>query len=312
VINKKKVKSLSYPSLALIDWLMEKPSLRFVIRDEDWRGHDTNLYEIIDGEAVRVAASLFNEGDPALLDRLGGRVGFDFEPLRQSGVLCMNRPDAAVKDGEVDNGYHAFLKSAGVTVPDSGYNRLHRVVRETRVWWEAEGKAAFQRLREKRDADRAKANRIIVIGIRCTVEPKIDPEKKALLPNGFKLPLPNLRLTRPTYTATVVKETQSRLYIKDVQRIRNGSDGLEPSVIKGREPNQYIEREHVMVDGVASAFPRNIIDVDAERVASFQSACASTLDEVMGPLLNLYDRIFQAEASHADLMQEAIQRDKKV
>nr|WP_250807040.1 hypothetical protein [Neorhizobium tomejilense] len=313
MIDSKKAKALSFAPLALVDWLLESPSTRFVIRDEDWRGNDTHIYEVRDGDAVRIASSMGNSGEPDFLDRLGGKVGFDLESLRQSNVLQNNRSDAVAKNGAEKNGYKEFLNSIGVTVSDPGYNRIYRVGNHTAAWWEESGKARFVKLKEKRDEERARANRIIVVGAKCTISPVIDPDKKKLLPVGFKLPMPSIRITRPSHTATVVKETDTRIYVRDVQRIRPamGFEAREESVIKGKEPNQYIERESLMVDGVRSATPRNIIDADAERVADYHAACKTTLDAVLEPLLALHARLFQAESMHEDLMREAIDKDKQ-
>lgn len=311
---------LGFAQLALVDWLLEAPTTRFVLGNVNlysslYVSKALTLCEVIDGDTVTLASPATTTTNVELEDRLGGSFEIDIRLLVEEKVLHSNRSTAESANGDQKNGFVQFMESIGCTEFNSPHgHRLLRAVSKTAEWWGSVGKAQFDELKDKRDAVRREAARTIVIGARMVVEPRIDPPKAKTFPEGFRHPIPNLVLTRPTYTATVVKETKSRLYVQNVVRIRpepRYREGSENHPIQGRAPNQYVERSHVMADGISALSPARMLEVDAERVDSYHESCDKALTAVLEPLLSLHNRLFQAKAMHDDLMKDAVDADTK-
>ena len=304
----------TFGQLALVDWLLESPDTRFVVENayyNCWK--ELSLYEIADGETRQLSGSSVS-AEPEFLDRLGGSVEIDTTKLvADRAVLAQH--SLHKREGGDKNGFALFMESVGMTqyVSDTGY-RLLRAKGASSAWWEETGRALFEAMKKKRDDTREAVGRTIVIGTWCRVQPKIDPVKARAFPVGFKLPIPELVVFRPTFTATVVKESKDRLYVQNVVRLRGETSYLlssEETVVRGRAPKQFVERRHVMADGVGEGGPKKMLAVDAERIESYHEACDKALAAALDPLLNFYARQFQAESMHDDLMREAVEADKK-
>lgn len=312
MVTKSRKNRLSFGHLALVDWLMEAPATRFALENTWYRASkDLTLREVVDGKVVTFASSS-TPTNPELVDRLGGSLEIDPSALINVNAVHSNHSLAKPAADREKNGFVLFMESIGQTEKtdlDYGY-RLLRITDSNREWWNTVGKAEFEAMKKERDEARKAVGRTIVIGATCNIGPRIDPETEKLFPAGFKHPLPTLTLVRPTYSATVVRETETRLYVQDVVRLRK-SEGRESETVRGSAPNQYVDRSNVIADGISDAGPKAILAVDAERVSSFHEACDEALSVALGPLLNLHSRLFQAESMHDDLMREAISSDLK-
>ncbi len=303
----------TYGQLALVDWLLEGAGKRFALAKTHYNAwKDLDLYEVVDGEVLELSDHKA-PGKTGLQDRLGGRLDIDYLPLQAEGCLLMHHSRGKREDGDPVNGFMRFMSSINYDRfgPDSEY-RLIRMGSKTAEWWDTTGAPTFAPMKEKRETARKAVARTVVIGTRSTVKPRIDPEKEKSFPVGFRHPVPDLKIVRPTYVATVVKETKDRLYIQNITRIRDAAryfEEREDSPIQGRAPNQFVDKSRVIADGIKGELPRNILNVDAERVESYHEACDVALEAALEPLLSLHARLFQAESMHEDLMRDAIQSD---
>lgn len=308
-MTKSKTK-FSYAQLALADWLAEDAANRFaVVATGHYDSKQIWLYQIADGAVVTIASPSSGCADKALLDRLGGSLEIKYAPLVADKVLIGNN-SAFSGDACTDNGFKKFMKSIGYI----GFDNAHGVLllmRQTDTSlqaWKAKWKSEFATLKAKRDGLRAEVGRTVIIGAACKVYPRVDAETKKSFPYGFMLPIPDLRLVRPTWKARVVKETKERLYIQDVVRIRTtGGVAREDNPIRGSEPNQYVDRTHVMVDGATERAAQTLLAVDTDRVEGYYQACDAALAVALEPLIALHSRLFQAEGMHDDLMREAVE-----
>jgi hypothetical protein len=309
-MTKSKTK-FSYAQLALADWLAEDAANRFaVVATGHYDSDQIGLYQVVDGKVSTISSASTGCDDKALIDRLGGSLEIKYAPLVADKVLYGYHSHFSVEPGK-DNGFQRFMKSIGYTGFDTahGGQLLMRQTEGSMQRWEADGKAAFAELKEKRDALRAEVSRTVIIGAKCKVYPRVDAETKKSLPSGFTIPIPDLKLVRPTWKARVVRETKERLYIQDVVRIRDGGgQALEHSPIRDSAPNQWVAREHVMVDGATERAAQTLLSVDSDRVESYYQACDTALSAALEPLLALHARLFQAEGMHDDLMREAIEK----
>ncbi|MCS4088843.1 hypothetical protein [Rhizobium sp. BK176] len=307
-MTKSKTK-FSYAQLALADWLVEDAANRFaVVSTDHYSSKSIGLYQVTENGVVTIASASTGCEDISLIDRLGGSLEIKYTPLVTDKVLVGFHSQFS-RDGD-DNGFKKFMKSIGY----KGFDTVHGgmlLMRQTDTSmqrWEMEWKAAFAALKAKRDGLRADVGRTVIIGAKCKVHPRVDAETKKSLPYGFLLPVPDLKLVRPTWKARVVKETKERLYVQDVVRIRDtDGSGEHHNPIRGFEPNQYVEREHVMVDGATERAAQTLLSVDTDRVEAYYQSVDNALAVALEPLLALHARLFQAEGMHDDLMREAIE-----
>lgn len=300
----------TYAQLALADWLNEDSDNRFcVVATDHYSSKSIALYQIEDGKVIKLASPSAGCKDTALVDRLGGNLEIDYEPLLLVHGLEASHCGYKRDDGK-PNAFNTFMAKIGY----DGYKDVHsvRLLRQGRAaskWWQEEGQAFFAVLKSKRDADRASVNRTVIIGAKCKVYAHIDQEKAKSFPAGFRHPLPDLNLVRPTWKGRVVKETKERLYIQDVVRIRGDAKFVqcrEQSPIRGSAPNQYVERSDILIDGATARTEARLVQIDADRIESYRRACETALAAALEPLLALHARLLQAEAMHDDLMREVI------
>jgi hypothetical protein len=308
-MTKSKTK-FSYAQLALADWLAEDATNRFAVAATGhYDSKSIRLFQVTNGEVMTIASPSSGCSDKALLDRLGGSLEIKSAPLVAEKVLIGNNSGFWGDNGN-DNGFRKFMKSIGYKGFDNahGDQLLMRQTDTSLQRWEMEWKAKFTALQAKREGLRAEVGRTVIIGAKCKVYARVDAETKKSFPAGFTLPIPDLSLVRPTWKARVVRETKERLYIQDVVRIRDvGGVNREHNPVRGSEPNQYVDREHVMVDGATERAAQTLLAVDTDRVEGFYQACDTALAAALEPLLSLHARLFQARGMHDDLMREAIE-----
>ncbi|MCZ7860652.1 hypothetical protein O9X98_04475 [Agrobacterium salinitolerans] len=298
----------TYAQLALAAWLNEDAANRFcVVATDFYSSKSIAFYQIENGKVVELASPSAGCKDTAFIDRLGGNLEIDYEPL--AAVKGLNTSDCGYKhdDGQ-PNAFTTFMGMIGY----DRYNGMHsvRLLRQGKAalkWWQEEGEALFASLKSKREAARAAVGRTVIIGSTCKVFPKIAKDTEKSFPVGFRHPIPAITLVRPTWKARVVKETKERLYIQDVVRIRDVEAWCrEGQPLRGSAPNQYVDRSDVLIDGAVEAAAARLVAIDAEHIESHRHACDTALAAALEPLLTLHSRILQAGAMHDDLMREAI------
>ncbi|MCV9964521.1 hypothetical protein OIU34_21765 [Pararhizobium sp. BT-229] len=298
----------TYAQLALAAWLNEDAEKRFcVVATDHYSSKSIALYQIEDGKVVELASPSAGCKDTALVDRLGGNLEIDYTPLVAVNGLETSHCGYKRDDG-LPNVFTTFMARIGYDRYKDTHNvRLLRQGRAASKWWQDEGEALFESLKSKRDADRASVARTVIIGSKCCVYAQIDKEREKSFPAGFRHPIPDLTLVRPTWKARVVKETKERLYIQDVVRIRDVDTMCrEGHSIRDSAPNQYVDRSNVMIDGAVEAAAARLVAIDEDRIEGYRRACDTALAAALEPLLTLHARLLQAEAMHDDVMREAI------
>lgn len=310
-MSKSKTK-FTFAQLALADWLAEDSEGRFaVVSTEHHSSKSIALYQIDSGVVTTICSPSAGCKDTALLDRLGGSLEINYSPLMSEKALVGNHRGFNREDG-TPNGFAKFMTSVGY----SGYDNAHGgllLLRQTPTslqWWEKKGRDAFAALKAKRDKDRADVGRTVIIGAKCRVYAHIDKEKAKSFPAGFRHPIPDMTLVRPTWKARVVRETKERLYIQDVVRIRDADTSREDQSVRDSAPNQYVNRSDVLIDGATETAAARLVSIDQDRIDGYRRACDTALAAALEPLLTLHARLLQAEAMHDDVMREAIEAGK--
>lgn len=306
------IRKLKYPRLAFIDWLAESPAKRFAILWASHRGQDNGptFYELNDAGGY-TSFNHWSSGSTELAERFGGTINIDLEPLKKAQLINCLQSNAKSADGGPNN-FVKFIMQAGMDYNESRFflSTVYRANRQTLEWWNRQGKDVFLALKEKRNEERASVERTVLIGVPCIVSPFAI--KPANLPDNMPKMFRNLTITRPTYTATVVKETDTRLYITDLERVRektSSSDSEERyGIVQGRSPNLYVEKTNIMVDYTDEATVSALTALDADEVEAYRSVVASTWSDISGPILNMEARLIQAEAARDDMVREILER----
>jgi hypothetical protein len=312
-LTKTELRKLKFEQLALIDWLAEEGTDRFVAGDRGlYENQDLRFYEVHGDGGVRRAARI--EAGDDLLERVGGTFRVDVTLLGRLDVLAVFDSTAKPAPDGTPNRFNRFVALAGADPAEFSRSMvIGRVGAQSRDWWSRQGREEFETRKSKRAAERSAVERTIIIGASCTVTPIMDPEIARQLPPGFHNPARPLKAVRPTWSATVVKETDTRVYVTNVRRIRPaaGYEDRESHPIGGRVPNQFVERDSIMVDSATPALVARIAEIDAEHVDGFQVAFNSEMALALPFLLSMHARHLQNDAMRDDLIREAIEAEAR-
>jgi len=300
----------TYAQLALFNWLMESDRRRFLTH---WSGmqsqSEISLYETVgvDDEGKkklrRLLPSGSHEADIEMIQRLGGRRSIQMHQFIQQGfikhlVMNMHRDtfDKFTSQFAERNWHYAET----ILLPtDKG-----------REWWAETGKALFEAERAKREAGRAAVERMVLLGRTERITPRLPAELKAKVPSGIPLPLPAVRAAlRPQATARVVKETGTRLYLADVKWLR--SVDWSAMVVEGRAPNEYVAKEHVIMDRANPSAVEGLLRIDAEYVEDVDRIAAQAVEAILPALTDLDSRLKQKEAERDDMIRELLEEAKE-
>lgn len=295
----------TYPQLALMDWVLEKGHRRFFTHTSGLHtGNQTWLYEAGPEDAegkrkmVRVYPSHRND-DVAMLERLGGRDTIQTHQLYQQGFLIQISP--TMNAGKMEKFLSQFSAREWHWM-----EQVYLVTAAGRTWWEDEGRELHRKAAAERRAEREAALRTVVVGGMAKVQPEISRELRAKIPDGIPLPIPSRKALRPQATATVVKETETRLYVTDVKSIRKRPIG-EREVVEGREPNLYVARENVIVDHATPDVARRMAEIDAEYEEDLNRIAEQTVEALLPALQDLASRMAQKDAEREDMMRELLE-----
>ena len=286
----------SLPQLALIEWLMEKPAARFFIRSQ----FDLYLYEIGKGpEGGHDTLKRFIPADDkTLLAQLGGRSKFDVHAIYKAGfvnVLGMHSNSAGLARFKARFGRDPFHYSEQVQLPR----------KEMQEFWEAHGRRQLQELRDRKAADIAAVERLVVLGCDHSLEVRVPSDIAALLPKDFRMPLGLGRVRQPYALARVVKETETRVY---VDRVKPFFDiGYRANPVSGSASGTYVERSAIMMDPATPQAMEALAGVFREHCESVEARVLETLREIAPALSLLHSKLAQSSAMYDDLIREVLE-----
>lgn len=295
----------TFPQLALMDWVLEKGHKRFFTHSSSLNsGNQTWLYEAgpegEDGKRklFRAYPGQSRENDVALLERLGGRDSISTHQLYQQGYVMHISP---AMQHEKFNKFISQFSERGWHWAE----QVYLVTSAGRAWWEEEGRDLHAKAVAERAAARAETLRLVVIGRESRIQPELSRDLRARVPEGIPLPIPSRKAMRPQATAIVTKETETRFYVEDVKPLRSRSIS-ERSVVEGREPNEYVSRENVLVDHATPEIARRLAEIDAEYVEDVNRIAEQTIEALLPSLQDLASRLAQKDAEREDMVRELL------
>lgn len=295
----------TFPQLALLDWLTENDKRRLFTRDAGISYTSVHYFETdgVDSDGRRRLTRVYpsDEGRDRDVDfqrRLGGRENIDVTSLCKAKFLSSyncNRTDREV--------WKKF--SAQFAMEFHWNDNVYLLTDAGRKYWADEGKALFEKMKAKREADAEAVDRLVVVGQVSRFSPVIPADLLKNVPKGMSLPLPSREALRPEAVCRVVKETDLRLYVTDVTKLV--PVGYQSQVVTGREPNLFVDKRHVILDNADMDTARRLAEIDAEHVEDVNRIAAQAMEEILPVLLNLDARLKQKDAEREDAMHEAIQ-----
>ncbi|WP_327210004.1 hypothetical protein [Rhizobium leguminosarum] len=301
------ISKLSLQDLAFLSWLLESPEKRFALFYK--AGGGLKLFERVvrreeDGlwTVARISSKTPKREDAPTLERFGGKLNLSEYPLRNAGLLVTY--DAGKLMGDEKQRYREYLSDIWITGSWSDNAVLARPSPTAAEWWETTGRARydklFARFQEKKAALATK-ERIAVFGLRARYRVgayegvHAKTTGRGSLAAGVVAEIaPKWTGVRPAFSATVVRETETRLYVRDAQRI---SDlGLSPETTRGAVPEYWVSKEYLILDHATEADVEKLRAFDEDVLTDFAAMRDKLVDTMVPALVEALDRSDQKAA----------------
>lgn len=316
--NPRKSTKFTLANLTMLEWLCERPKNRlYTTHNVSQSGSVTYLYEFGDlaeggkRSITRVYPSN-NSGEKARKEDLayerlfGGKVGKNYHKLEQSDLV---RSISSLYHGRDE--VERFVATLDRERKPFHYSELLHFVTDAGIaYWENEGRAELERLRGNVAEQRASADRLVLIGSRTKITPSLPKHIQDAVRFGLNLPHLERVVIRPYAMARVVKETETRLYVEDVEILKkdlNSSyDGSVYGIIEGQEPNQYVAKERVMMDHITRGLAAKAVEIHEEYVRDIHRIMLENIECIMPFLVESDSRLKQMSAAHEDIMRDLL------
>jgi hypothetical protein len=294
--------------LAFIGWMLESPEKRFATFFS--RSGGVSLFERAlqreDGlwTVRRISGLDPRPEDGETLARFGGRLKLDEYGLRNAGLVAT--ASAATTSAEERMRFESYLADINLDGGRWVYNSvLATLTPKAAEWWESEGKARYERqlakLHDKKAAEKAK-ERVAVFGVRQTYDGTEYAGTHAgtvgrvgeILGIANSI-VPKWRGMRPAFSAVIVRETETRYYIRDAKKLTGAYLLVEGAMTRNND-GRYVDKDKLILD--------NATDADIARLRAFDDTVSEEysemrdklLDDLVPVLLNAIERNVQKSA----------------
>jgi hypothetical protein len=290
------ISKFSLSDLALLSWLLESPEKRFAIVFEIsggiflWerleRSEDDGLWS-----TRRISSSKPLYADIETLERFGGKMKFRDYALRDAGLVEMVRANVE-KTGEKDR-FDKYISDIRVAprwngMPPWGANCvLVLPTASAAEWWESIGRARYDKLFAKLQEKKARVasnERVAVFGLRSTYGVAAydgvharEMGRASLAAGLVSDIVPKWKGMRPSFSAVVVRETDTRFYIRAAKRLSNAN--LSPESTRSVPVEHWVSKEYLLLD--------NASELDIAKLRAFD-------EEVSGDYVVMRDRAIDA------------------
>lgn len=158
------------------------------------------------------------------------------------------------------------------------YNQYYVFTKNAREYWDAEGKDLYEKLMAEEAAERAKVERLCIIG-KKTQRMRDASDRRAEM------------LVR------VVRETQKRLYIEVVDSV---SQYGSYDVVEGNRDKMYINRDQIWKDNATEDYYRRVVEVENGIVADKNALRDKKKAEIAEINRRYSERALQNQAEYDD------------
>lgn len=292
-------RKLGYGPLAILEWLCEAGEGERLLSVPS--GGGPWLFEALAAgpDGRRPLRRTVIAESAALKERFGGRATVDVSGLTRIGFEHYQEMDAA-RDPERKRAWTAFAERYD-THPFGYTHSVWVPGPETFRYWQDGGKADLEAMRTARARERERSARLVLIKAPWTPSGKLPDDLARLLPRDFRLPLAPRKAERAYALARVVRETPTRLYVAEVERLSPGAGwSFADDPVRNSADGPYVEPGAVMMDHADRRAALAIAAVEEEHAAEADAALAETLRRIAPALLDLSSLLAQREARRVD------------
>lgn len=297
------ISKFTLSDLALLSWLIEAPERRFSIVYP--LSGKMSLWERTErGEDGLWSFDMISSGRPSreTLDRFGGKMKFREYTLQKAGLVEMFRSGSANKDERARFNAHV----SDVRVPErwdgspfwGSDSVLVLPTAAAQDWWNSVGRPRYEKLiakvSEKRAAVAAK-ERVAVFGCRARYRP--DPYDgvhaaqagfASMAAGEVSKIIPKWEGMRPAFCAVIVRETDTRCYIREARRLSNVHLNTQTT---GTVPfESWISKEYLLLDHATEADIAKLKTFDEGVVTDYAEMRDRTIDAMVPALVDALRR----------------------
>ncbi|MNU41379.1 hypothetical protein D3C71_301080 [compost metagenome] len=303
--------------LALVRWILASPEKRFAmfyndpgtvilyerdkLRDEDGRW-----------TVRRIHYANPRPEDDATIESFGGKLKMDPYGLRNAGLM-LTSPVATNFDHERKrfNEYTADIWIEGKWP----YNAvLGTLTADAADWWEKSGKARYEKLiaKKQQKKEEAAANeRVGVFGAEMAYRGKsysgihadaVGRVREIIgMASGV---VPKWRGMRPAFSAVITRETDTRYYIREEQKLTDAY--LPTQGGHGRNVERFIEKDYLILDHATEADIERLKAFDAGIEQDYAGMRDALVDNMVPVMLAALERTTQKSAEIDETFKELI------
>ena len=315
LISSARARKFDLRELALLKWLAGAPADRFAMsvetRDlktflrlyEKQEPRADGLREVVRFETSRKTVPTAETA--AVASEFGGRIEAEIFYLRLAGYVSVV-PHATSRFGEKSEPERFNACVSDVYLPGSWpLSAAYVAITDDGIaFWNASGSARHAQLLEKVEEKNRKLKtleRRAVFGWSSRFDRRVPPHLQDIVP-GVEVPLPVMTGIRPRFAATVVRETATRLYIRDATNDR----GYASLRVAGSGVDRYVERKDLILDNASEEAIRRLFAFDEAEQQEHYGRCERAAEEIVPILKRMLDSKVQTNASHADMFAELL------
>lgn len=291
---------------ALIEWLLEAPEKRFAIHYRNSGGihlcERATMREDGKWEFRRISGADPASPDKPVVDRFGGKLKLDPHNLRMAGLVIVAAaattwPDEKERFAQLTSDLYrptAWQYDCAIVVPST----------TAKDWWEAKGSVALEKFVAKREEKKRAAAALERVGVFAVrreygIAPykgmRIDLEGRLAEATQTALAVvPRWAGVRPAFSAVIVRETETRYYIRDIVQLTTANLKIDGGM--GSNTERYIDKSFLLLDHATEAEIAKLKAFDDEIVADYEAMRDKLVNELVPGILNAMDHKAQKAA----------------
>ena len=290
---------------ALVEWILGDPEKRFAVHYRNSGG--IHLCErTVQRQDGRWEFRRISGVDPSLEDqsvvaRFGGKLKFDPRGLHVAGLAEVSA--AATSWSDERKRYEALTADLHRQTPWSYDSAIVTLTAAAAGWWEKNGKPAHEKMLaklEERKAAAAANERVAVFGIRQGYGggrysgQYADVARLGEIIGKAESIVPKWAGTRPAFSAVIVRETETRFYLRDARKLTDAYLRTEGGI--GRNAESYIDKKYLILDNATAADVERLKAFDEEIQSDYVAMREKLIDEMVPVLIASLDRHQQKSA----------------
>lgn len=308
--------------LAFVSWLLDAPEKRFALfySDATLKLYDRVEQRPEDGlwTVARIYSKKPGRENADVVARFGGKIRLGYHDLAKAGIVVAYSAGRLTGDDRAR--YKEYLSDIFITGawPDSAV--LAFASATAREWWETVGRARYDLLLAKHLEKAAKAaekERVAVFGRRENYPAgdyagafSGEKGRAAEAVSSASATVPKWQGIRPAFAAVVVRETETRFYVRDAVRLSDSYLGVQST--NGAVVEHWIDRKYLVLDHASPADIDRLKSFDKVVCGDYRSMRDRLVDEMVPALIKAMGETDQKSAeidgTFADLLASLVRK----